>query len=47
MAGKRKVRSAEFQARVAWAALQERRTVRELAGPCGVHPTPVQAWKQL
>ena len=47
MAGKRKVRSAEFQARVAWAALQERRTVRELAGPCGVHPTQVQAWKPL
>ena len=47
MAGKRKVRSAEFQARVAWAALQERRTVRELAGPCGVHPTQVHAWKPL
>ena len=47
MAGKRKVRSAEFKARVALAALQERRTVSELAGQFGVHPTQVHEWKKL
>ena len=46
MAQKRKVRSAEFKSRVALAALQERRTVSELAGQFGVHPTQVHEWKK-
>jgi transposase len=47
MAGKRKVHTAAFKAQVALAALKGDRTVNELAGYYGVHPTLIHAWKQL
>jgi putative transposase len=40
MAGKRKVHRATFKAQVALAAYTGDRTADELAGHCGVHPTP-------
>lgn len=46
MAGKRKQHSAAFKAQVALAALKGDRTVNELAGHFGVHPTLVHAWKK-
>ena len=46
MAGKRKQHSAAFKAQVALAALKGDRTVNELAGQFGVHPTLIQAWKK-
>jgi transposase-like protein len=48
MAGKRKVHTPAFKAQVALAAHQGDRTVNELAGHFGVHPTLIHAWnKQL
>lgn len=46
MAGKRRTRSAEFKAKVALAALKERKTVSELASQFGVHPTQIHQWKK-
>lgn len=46
MAGKRKPRSAEFKAKVALAAVQERKTVSELARQFAVHPTQIHQWKK-
>jgi transposase-like protein len=46
MAKKRKPRSAEFKAKVALAAVQERKTVSELASQHGVHPTQIHHWKK-
>jgi transposase-like protein len=46
MAGKRKSHSAAFKAQVALAALKGDRTVNELAGQYGVHPTLIHAWKK-
>ena len=46
MAGKRKQHSAAFKAQVALAALQGDRTVNELAGQFGVHPTLIHTWKK-
>ena len=46
MAGRRKPRSAEFKAKVALAALQERKTVSELARQFAVHPTQIHQWKK-
>jgi putative transposase len=46
MAGKRKVHTAAFKARVALAALKGDRTVNELAGHHGVHPTLIHGWKK-
>ena len=46
MAGKRKQHTAAFKAQVALAALKGDRTVNELAGQHGVHPTLIHAWKK-
>ena len=46
MAGKRKQHTAAFKAQVALAALKGDRTVNELAGQFGVHPTLIHAWKK-
>ena len=46
MAGKRKTHTAAFKAQVALAALQGNRTINELAGRFGVHPTLIHAWKK-
>jgi transposase-like protein len=45
MAGKREHHTAAFPAQVALAAIKGDRTVNELAGPFGVHPTLIHAWK--
>ena len=47
MAGKRKQHTAAFKAQVALAALKGDRTVNELAGQYGVHPTLIHGWKKL
>ena len=47
MAGTRKQHTARFKAQVALAALKGDRTVNELAGQYGVHPTLIHAWKKL
>jgi len=46
MAGTRKRHTAAFKARVALAALKGDRTVNELAGQHGVHPTLIHARKK-
>ena len=46
MAGKRKHHTATFKAQVALAAIKGDRTVNELAGQFGVHPTLIHAWKK-
>jgi len=46
MAGKRTRHTAAFKAQVALAALKGDRTVNELAGHHGVHPTNIHAWKK-
>ncbi len=46
MKGKRKQHSAAFKAQVALAAVKGDRTVNELAGQYGVHPTLIHAWKK-
>ena len=46
MKGKRKQHSAAFKAQVALAALKGDRTVNELAGRYGVHPTLIHGWKK-
>ena len=46
MAAKRKVHTATFKAQVALAAHKGERTVNELAGHYGVHPTLIHAWKK-
>ena len=47
MAGKRKIHTPPFKARVALAAHKGDRTVNELAGHYGVHPTLIHGWKRL
>nr|WP_232055917.1 IS3 family transposase [Tuwongella immobilis] len=46
MAKKRQRHSAEFKAKVALAALRGDKTVNELVGQFGVHPTMIHAWKK-
>jgi transposase-like protein len=46
MARKRKQHSPAFKAQVALAALKDDRTVSELAGHYGVHPTLIHGWKK-
>ncbi len=46
MATKRKIHTAAFKAQVALAAHKGDRTVNELAGHYGVHPTLIHAWKK-
>jgi transposase-like protein len=46
MAGTRKTHSAAFKAQVAMAALKGDKTINELAGQYGVHPTLIHAWKK-
>jgi putative transposase len=46
MKGKRKQHTAAFKAQVALAALQGDRTINELAGHYGVHPTLIHGWKK-
>ena len=46
MAGRRKQHTAAFKAQVALAALKGDRTVNELAGQYGVHPTLIHGWKK-
>ena len=46
MSTQRKQYSAEFRARVALEALKGYKTVNELAGTYGVHPTQIGKWKK-
>src|SRR4029077_18689487 len=46
MAGKRKVHTAAFKAQVALAAHKGDKTINELAGHYGVHPTLIHGWKK-
>ena len=46
MAGKRRRFTAEFKARVVRAALREDKTLAELAGQFGVHPSQIPEWKR-
>jgi putative transposase len=46
MTAKRKVHTATFKAQVALAAHRGDRTVNELAGHYGIHPTLIHAWKK-
>jgi putative transposase len=46
MAGKRKQHTAAFKAQVALAALKADKTVNELAGQFGIHPTLIHGWKK-
>ena len=43
---RRRQRSTELKAQVALEAIQERRTINEIAGEYGVHPMQVSAWKR-
>jgi transposase-like protein len=46
MSRKRAQHGAGFKAKVALAALKETRTIAQLAGQFGVHPTQVHKWKR-
>jgi transposase len=46
MAARRKVHTAGFKALVALAALKGDKTINELAGQYGVHPTLIHGWKK-
>jgi transposase-like protein len=43
---KKTVRTPEFKAKVALAALQDGKTVQQMATMFDVHPTQVQTWKK-
>ena len=46
MPRKKRVRSAEFKAKVAIAAIQEQKTAQQLGTLFDVHPTQIQLWKK-
>lgn len=46
MARKKRILGAEFKAKVALAAVQEQKTVQQIATLFEVHPTQVQTWKK-
>lgn len=46
MSRKKNLHAASFKAKVALAALKETRTVSELAGQFGVHPTQIHKWRR-
>ena len=46
MAGKRTIHAGTFKAQVALAAHKGDRTVNELAGQYGVHPTLIHGWRK-
>ena len=46
MARKRTARGPDFKAKVALAALRERKTVSELSRQFEVHPTQIHQWKK-
>lgn len=46
MAGKRVAHSSSKKAKIALAALRGDRTLSQVAGQYGVHPTQVTSWKQ-
>jgi transposase-like protein len=46
MPRKQTARSTEFKANVALAAIQEQKTVQQLAGLYGIHPSQLQQWKK-
>ena len=46
MTGKRKQHTAAFKAQVALAALKGDKTVNQLAGQFGIHPTLIHGWKK-
>jgi putative transposase len=46
MPRKRKTHAAAFKAQVALAAVKNDRTINEVAGQFGVHPTLVHGWKK-
>jgi len=46
MPRKKTVRSAEFKAKVALAAVKEQKSVQQLGAVFDVHPTQVQQWKK-
>jgi transposase-like protein len=39
--------SAQFKAQVVRAALREEKTLAQMAGEYGVHPTQISTWKML
>ena len=46
MTGKRKRHSSKFKARVALEAIKGEKTIAELSGQYGVHPTQIHKWKK-
>ena len=47
MTAKRKTHSAQFEAKIALAAIEGDRTINDLAGEFQIHPTTIHAWKKL
>ncbi len=46
MSQQRKIRSADFKAKVALAAIKGQHTINEIASSFSVHPNQVMAWKK-